>query len=480
MRDEHGEGMVPLPSTATFYRLVARVAEGRHTFGQATTRRSLANRPDPPFGAVHPLRPGEWVQVDTTPLDVLVLLDDGTVGRAELTKLMDVATRSICAAALRPKGTKAVDAALLLGRMMVPEPMRPGWPQALAMSASRLPHRDLVEVDRRLDKAAARPVIVPETIVCDHGSVYLSETFQRACRQLGVSIQPTHQRSPFEKGAVERTFESINTLFCQYVAGYVGRDVSHRGAEVDGQVVWSIGDLQDLLDEWVLIWQNRPHDGLRDPHLPAVALSPNEMYAAMVAAAGYVPMPLSGEDYLELLPVQWRRVTVEGITLNHLTYDCPQLAGLRGQRSAVAARSGRWEVHYDPYDLAQVWVRNLDGGWITVPWVHAGRLQAPFADFTARHARRIIAARGGDDTDQNAIAAALESLLTRAENGPPPTSADQRAVARTRAAAATSLRPTDPPPPAERASTDDGDEGASAAVVPLGVFDAREEAQRYR
>ena len=30
-----------------------------------------------------------------------------------------------------------------------------------------------------------------------------------------------------------------------------------------------------------------------------------KMYTALVAAAGYLPLTLSGEDYLELLPVQW-------------------------------------------------------------------------------------------------------------------------------------------------------------------------------
>lgn len=79
------------------------------------------------------------MQIDSTPLDVMVQLEAGVVARADLTIAVDVATRTICAGVLRPIGTKAVDAALLLARMLVPEPMRPGWASALAMSASRLP-----------------------------------------------------------------------------------------------------------------------------------------------------------------------------------------------------------------------------------------------------------------------------------------------------------------------------------------------------
>ena len=91
---------------------------------------------------------------------MLVLLDNGVPVRADLTIAVDVATRTICAAVLRPVGTKAVDAALLLARMLVPEPMRPGWSGALRMSSSRLPYARLLGIDARMELAAARPVIV--------------------------------------------------------------------------------------------------------------------------------------------------------------------------------------------------------------------------------------------------------------------------------------------------------------------------------
>ncbi|HEV3295817.1 MAG TPA: hypothetical protein VG123_43130, partial [Streptosporangiaceae bacterium] len=67
-----------LPPERTFYRLVARLASGKHTFGSARTRRSLAKQPDGPFGTVTAARPGEWTQIDSTPLDVRVVHDDGT------------------------------------------------------------------------------------------------------------------------------------------------------------------------------------------------------------------------------------------------------------------------------------------------------------------------------------------------------------------------------------------------------------------
>ena len=56
-------------------------------------------------------------------------------------------------------------------------------------------------------------------------------------------------------------------------------------------------------------WQNRPHDGLRDPLNPQRNLTPNEKYASLLAISGYVPGPLTGDDYVALLP-SCRTVTV--------------------------------------------------------------------------------------------------------------------------------------------------------------------------
>ena len=338
-------------------------------------------------------RPGELVHLDTTPLDVMAVMDDGVIGRAELMLAVDIATRSIGAGVLRPVGAKAVDAALILARMTVPEPMRPGWDEALAMSASRIPHQRLVSLDARMALAAAKPVIVPDTVVIDHGKVFLSEVFLRAADTLGISVQPAHELTATDKAIIERTFASINTLFCQHVSGYTGRDVTRRGADVADRAVWSLADLQELFDEWVLIWQTRPHEGLRHPFSPGQTASPNDAYAALIAAAGYVPVTLTGEDYIELLPAEWRAISDTGVQIDYRTYNSPELRPLVGQSSGVASKNGRWEVHYDPYDVSRVWVRNHRGrGWFTVAWTHHSIVRQPFADFTWRAARRLAAA----------------------------------------------------------------------------------------
>lgn len=248
LADRHGRDTVPLPSQATFYRLVHQLADPtEHPHRPTRTGNSPAGRRA--FTPTVALRPGEQVQVDTTRLDVMAVFDDATTGRPELTIAVDVATRAILAAVLRPAATQAVDAALLLAEMAVPHPARPTWPDALRLAHSPLPQlKRLLSLDERLHGAAARPVVVPETIVVDRGKIYLSAAFTAACETLGISVQPTPPHAPAAKGIVERTFATINQLLCQHLPGYTGSDVTRRGADAETEARYSVAQLQDLLD----------------------------------------------------------------------------------------------------------------------------------------------------------------------------------------------------------------------------------------
>ena len=493
-----GAGAQVLPSQRTMYRLFDTLSRGKHTTGSASTRRGLAGRPDGMFSTLSVAAPGEVVQIDSTPLDVLVLLDDGVPGRVELTGMIDVATRVVPAAVLRPT-TRSVDASVLLARAVTPEPMRPGWAHALSMAQSVLPYQRLLSMDERLEHAAAKPVIVPDTIVIDHGSVFVSANFRASCRHLGITIQPAHLASGAEKPHIERYFHSVGSLFCQFVSGYAGRNPDRRGRHIEGQPLWSMLELQELLDEWLIsCWLNRPHDGLRDPQHPGRAFTPNEKYAALVEAAGYVPVGLGPEDYIELLPAQWRAVNAYGIKLNRRSYDSEDLNPLRQQRSGVREKKGLWEVRHDPYDVSRIFVRAPDG-WITVFWKHLDRVPVPFGELAWDHARRHLAADGRAATEEH-IADAVAALLRRAHHGPqtqeePTTMSkrDRRVAARTKAAT-----PSVPPPTAPSAAPrEQGDQRVDeqagltepvpqrqppekpetlATVIPLGIFDPFTEA----
>ncbi|MBT2472582.1 DDE-type integrase/transposase/recombinase [Streptomyces sp. ISL-66] len=404
-----------LPPVSTFNRLVRALADPRELPGRPAR---TASSPAPPFTPTMALRPGEQVMLDTTRLDIMAVSDHGVASRPELTIALDVATRSILAAVLRPGGTKAVDAALLLAEMAVPHPVRPHWPACLHLAHASIPYERLLDIDTRLEHAAARPVIIPETVIVDRGNIYLSAAFRAACETLGVSLQPAPPRQPAAKGPVERTFASINTLFCQYVAGYTGSNVVQRGRDAEKEACWSVAQLQELLEEWITAgWQPRPHEGLRHPTMAKAALSPNEMWAALIAAFGYMPVPLTGRDYIELLPTRWHKITDRGIRISHRTYDNAILNPLRGQPSDIHARSGKWEVHHNPHDARQVWIRLPDGHLAEIGWIHRDHVHQPFNDHLWQHLKTEVEHRGDSEQYESDLAGALQAILTRARAG---------------------------------------------------------------
>jgi transposase InsO family protein len=409
--DAHGPGAVALPSPSSFYRLVNALADPGELPGHPSR---TATTPARSSSAPVVLRPGEQVQIDTTRLDIMAVLADSSLGRPELTIAVDVATRSILAAVLRAHGTKAVDAALLLAEMAVPHPARPTWPAALRLSRAEVPFQRMLSLDERLEGGAARPVIVPETIVVDRGKIYLSQGFVAACETLGVSVQPAPPRRPQAKAVVERTFGAINGLFCQHVAGHTGSSPQRRGSNAAAEARWTIPQLQDFLDEWIICgWQNRPHDGLRHPALPKTALTPNQMWAALITISGYVPVPLTGADYLELLPVRWQPITARGIRFDYRTYNRDILDPHRGQRSPLTGKDGKWEVHHNPHDARQIWVRLTDGQLHEIPWIHRDHVHQPFNDQVWRHIQAEVEQRGDRDQHEADLAGALDQLLRR-------------------------------------------------------------------
>jgi hypothetical protein len=226
-------------------------------------------------------------------------------------------------------------------------------------------------------------------------------------------------------------------------------------------------------------------------------LTPNEQYAALIEVAGYVPVPLGSDDYIELLPTTWRVVNSCGIKISHRTYDTKALNPYRRWHSGITASNGKWEVHYDPYDVTRVWIRNhIDGGWITAPWTHLLTTPVPFGDQAWGQAQQILARRGENPATETEIAGAVATLLDKAEQarpgfretavdaGPPGRGPHPRHH-RIHLAAAGGGSPADDPD-APLNDPDDRDLPEEqpvplrlAPVIPVGIFDAREEAKKW-
>ncbi len=127
---ESGDPLELPSSRQTFNRLVDDVLAPTGLFRlPAKSRRSAQAAPSDMFGSLVAERPGDFVAIDTTSLDVFAI-DPCTfqwVG-LDLTAAIDVCTRSILAFRLTPFSTQGVDLALLLSDVLSPTPVDGRWP----------------------------------------------------------------------------------------------------------------------------------------------------------------------------------------------------------------------------------------------------------------------------------------------------------------------------------------------------------------
>ncbi|MBF6412944.1 Mu transposase C-terminal domain-containing protein [Nocardia cyriacigeorgica] len=409
-----GDGAVALPSRATAFRIVERLEELHPTFVLSTKRnRDIAARTDGVYGKLRPTRPGEYVLMDTTRLDVFAL-DPATLQwmQAELTVAMDWYTRCVVGLRVTPVSTKSVDAAATLYQAFRPRPAGKNWPAEALWPEHGIPRSVLVDVDA-IDgpiKAAAGPSLVPETIVIDHGKIFVSEHLTSVCRRMGISIQPARLRTGRDKGPVERFFRTLREDLLQALPGYKGPDVHSRGLCPESEAFFYLDELEAIIREWVAVeYHRRPHASLFDPHLPALKISPAMMFEHGVARAGYIEVPRDPDLAFEFLKAETRTIQHYGIDWDKRVYKGEGLRECYDDRSILSAAVGRrWPIHVDPDDITRVYVRDRHRIWHILEWEHAQSMDMPLSEDAMHFARRLAAAKYTYPDDRVAVADLLE------------------------------------------------------------------------
>lgn len=354
-----------MPPESSMYRYIKALTHGAHTTGSAKTRQSLANRPRRTFALNTQVLPGAEVQVDSTPMDILVRTATGELARPILTIMFDVATRSILASTLRLEATKGIDHVALLAQALTPHQNRPDRSKFRQLVQDASPQCALLPDEERSALETTRPFVYPRRIMMDNGKDYASTVFLAAAEDFHIDVTFSAPHTPTDKGHVERMFGTISSLFTQHLPGYVGRSPEFRGYQVEKEDLLSVFALYELFDDWVLkVWQNRPHGGLRDRVNPGVKISPNQAYAAATQVSATLLLPITTDRYIGLLQSEYRTITSTGIAFNNRQYDSPELHPLRHTKSNIPDKNGAWEIKVDPYQPLAVWVLSPDGKWI--------------------------------------------------------------------------------------------------------------------
>lgn len=412
----YGDGAVRLPSPATAYRILDKLEQQNPLFSKSTKRnRDIAARSARPYGKLHPSRPGEYLLMDTTRLDVFAM-DPHTlrwVG-VELTVGMDWYSRCITGLRLTPVSTKAIDAASVLYQSFRPMPAGRDWPAEAVWPPHGVPRAVLVENTVLDPKSvfAATPAIVPETVVVDHGKIYVGEQLTSACRRMGISIQPARVRIGYDKGPVERFFRTIREGFLLELPGYKGPDVYSRGVAPEQDAIYFLDEMEALLREWVaVVYHRRPHRGIGETGLWSLRLSPAQMFEHGIARAGYIEAPRDPCLAYQFLRVEWRTIQHDGIEIDGRKYRGPGLTVYKvGEKSPYKERKGKWPIHVDAEDVRHVYFFDLKNarGWQALTWTEAARCDGPMNEDGLRFARELAKKKHRFFDDKLALTEMLE------------------------------------------------------------------------
>jgi len=412
---EHGVGVVLVPGEKKARVVLAEMTRGSNAFVGATKqKRSIANRPSGVYGRLRATRPGEYLVLDTTPLDVFAM-EPLTLRwvRLELTIAMDLFSRAICGLRLSPMSTKAVDAAVVLFETLTPGSTHTTGTGLLPYGG--LPEVVVVDAERAEFANAARadglPGVAAETLVVDHGKIYLSEHLLAVCERLGISVQPARPLTPTDKAACERFFRTLREGLLVALPGYKGPDVYSRGADPEGCAYFFVDELERIIREWTAtIYHRRSHDGLVEPSAPGVALSPIEMFEAGLARTGRLRIPAHPGLVFDFLPSAWRTIQHYGVEVHGLRYNGPALTPYRNRTSPfTGVHAGKWPMRYDPDDVSRVYFCDpTDNAWHTLVWEHASDIPVPFSAETLAYAKRLALVAGRHVDERRALAELLE------------------------------------------------------------------------
>lgn len=395
LEEEYGRDVVPVPARSAGYEMLARLSRGTNAFDGATKgKRSIANRPQGVYGRLRATRPGEYVLLDTTPLDVFAM-EPVTCRwvQAELTVAMDLYTRCICGLCLTPVSTKAVDVAGVLYETLRPRTDRAG---AEGLPYHGVPATVVVPADKLVDDKGRTllPSVAAETIVYDHGQIYLSRNVESVCTKFGISLQPARPRTPTDKSPVERWFRTLAESLLVALPGYKGSDVHGRGLDVEQQAFFFLDEIEEIIREWVRdVYHQRPHRGVCVPEVPGLDMSPLDMFSHGLHRAGHLTVPSRPDLAYDFLPIMWTTIQHYGVEIATLRYNGSALLPYRNQKSPHGGmHAGKWPISLDPGDVSRVYFQDpADSRWHTLTWEHAEALGRPFSAEALEYARRLAA-----------------------------------------------------------------------------------------
>jgi len=281
----------------------------------------------------------ERVEVDHSPLKVVVGTKAGPIGQPWLTVLIDYYSRMIVGFCL-------------------------GFdPPSYAVLMESLRHAILPKTSLRDSNPSLKgewPCFgIPEMIVCDRGADFTSNDLENAAFQLGIVLDFNPPRTPHMKGCVESFFGGLNDQLISALPGRTFRSWEKRADyNADQGPMLPYESLLEIIHVYLVdVYAQSKH-----PTIPQTRI---EVWQD--SAAEYPPfLPGSPEDLIVLLSKRAERtLSTRGIELGGMFYVSDELMVLRTDLAANNVGSDRMTVRYNPWNIGSIRVLNpINGAYL--------------------------------------------------------------------------------------------------------------------
>ena len=281
---------------------------------------------------VPPTRILERVEIDHTPLD-LILLDDELlipIGRPYLTLLIDVFSGCVLGFHLSYKSPSYVSAAKAITHAIKPKKL------------------DAMSIQLQNDWPCFGKF---ENLVVDNGAEFWSKNLEHACQSAGINIQYNPVRKPWLKPVVERFFKVINQYLIPEFPGKTFSNILEKeeyNPEKDAIIRFS--PFVEEFQHWIVDVYHQDSDS-RETHIPIKKWQ--QGYDV------YPPLTMNEEDearFTMLMRISDSRTLARnGIKFEELMYDSTALADYR-KHYPQTKETVKKLIKVDPDDISKIYV----------------------------------------------------------------------------------------------------------------------------
>jgi putative transposase len=285
-----------------------------------------------------PLLPMDLVQIDHTPMDVIVVdeRDRLTIGRPWLSLAIDVATRTVPGFCVSLEPPSTITVALVLTHAVLP---KDDW---LADRQLRVPW----------------PVAgLPEALHLDNAPEFHAESLTRAAQEYGIRLEYRPLGRPHFGGHIERligtTMGAVHLL-----PGTTFSNVADKGDyPSEKTAVLTLAELENFIALQIAgVYHQSVHSALHRSPIQAW----NEKITERSRPLRQPINPL--EFFYDFLPDERRLIRRDGIRLFNIHYWDNYLSPLAGRSLQPQV------VKYDPRNLSRIYLRDEAGHYWPIPY----------------------------------------------------------------------------------------------------------------